>query len=278
LEKKNLIILFLFIAIVGLSVSAMYLYSTYGSETTSSERINILLLGADARTPEHNGFTDSITILSIDKKTKETFLLSIPRDTMVEIPGRGVDKINSAYAYGNINTTKTAVEDFLKVRIDYYVVVDFTSFKEMVDTLGGINMYVDPHISAVRPELHGKTGMSRLTGDEALILLRFRQDSQSEGGRMRRHQEAIKAIFNEVLDPSNIVHAPAILNQLMQNVKTDIPPLQATIVENLVTGFDIDKAQIGVVTGEYTLINGENSMIPDMNKTEAMVVRLGLRK
>lgn len=263
---------------VGLSVSALYLYSMYGSETNSSERINILLLGADARNPDHNGYTDSITIFSIDKKTKETFLLSIPRDTMVEIPGRGVDKINSAYAYGNINTTKTAVENFLNVRIDYYVVVDFTSFQEMVDTLGGINMYVDPHISAVRPELHGKTGMSRLTGDEALILLRFRQDSQSEGGRMKRHQEAIKAIFNEAIDPSNVLQAPAILNQLMQNVKTDIPPLQTTIVENLVTGFDIDKAQIGVVTGEYTLINGENSMIPDMNKTEAVVVKLGLRK
>lgn len=261
----------------GLSFSAWNLYNTFTSDGIGSERINILLLGSDARTPEHNGYTDSITILSIDKKTKEIFLLSIPRDTMVQIPGRGVGKINSAYAYGDINTTKTAVENFLNVRIDYYALVDFTSFKEMVDTLGGINMYVEPHISAVRPELNGKTGMSRLTGSEALVVLRFRQDSESEGGRMKRHREAIKAITDEILKPSNILKLPMILNQLRQNVKTDIPPVETTVIEKLITGFDIDNAKIEVVPGNYTNINGENSMIPDMNKTEAILVELGLR-
>ncbi len=277
MDKKNIIILLLFISIAGLSFSAWNLYNTFTSDGIGSERINILLLGSDARTPEHNGYTDSITILSIDKKTKEIFLLSIPRDTMVQIPGRGVGKINSAYAYGDINTTKTAVENFLNVRIDYYILVDFTSFKEMVDTLGGINMYVEPHISAVRPELNGKTGMSRLTGSEALVVLRFRQDSESEGGRMKRHREAIKAITDEILKPSNLLKLPMILNQLRQNVKTDIPPVETTVIEKLIAGFDIGNAKIEVVPGNYTNINGENSMIPDMNKTEAILVELGLR-
>ncbi|MDP3624032.1 MAG: LCP family protein [Methanobacteriaceae archaeon] len=277
MDKKNIIILLLFISIAGLSFSALNLYNTFTSDGIGSERINILLLGSDARTPEHNGYTDSITILSIDKKTKEIFLLSIPRDTMVQIPGRGVGKINSAYAYGDINTTKTAVENFLNVRIDYYILVDFTSFKDMVDTLDGINMYVEPHISAVRPELNGKTGMSRLTGSEALVVLRFRQDSESEGGRMKRHREAIKAITEEILKPSNVLKLPMILNQLRQNVKTDIPPVETTVIEKLITGFDIDNAKIEVVPGNYTNINGENSMIPDMNKTEAILVELGLR-
>ncbi len=277
MDKKNIIILLLFISIAGLSFSAFNLYNTFTSDGIGSERINILLLGSDARTPEHNGYTDSITILSIDKQTKEIFLLSIPRDTMVEIPGRGVGKINSAYAYDDINTTKTAVEDFLNVRIDYYALADFTSFKEMVDTLGGINMYVEPHISAVRPELNGKTGMSRLTGSESLVILRFRQDSESEGGRMKRHREAIKSITDEILKPSNVLKLPTILNQLSQNVKTDIPPVETTVIEKLIAGFDMDNAKIGVVTGNYTHINGENSMIPDMNKTEAIIVELGLR-
>jgi LCP family protein required for cell wall assembly len=278
LDKKNIILLLLFISIAGLSFSAWTLYNGSTLDAASSERINILLLGSDARTPEHNGYTDSINILSIDKKTKEVFLLSIPRDTMVEIPGRGLVKINSAYAYGDINTTKTAVENFLNVRIDYYALVDFTSFKEMVDTLGGINMYVEPHISAVRPELNGKTGNSRLTGSEALVVLRFRQDSESEGGRMKRHREAIKAITDEILKPSNVLKLPTIINQLRQNVKTDIPALETTVIEKLMAGFDIDNAQIEVVPGNYTTINGENSMIPDMNKTEVIIAKLGLRK
>lgn len=277
LDKKNIIILLLFISIAGLLFSAWNLYNASASDGIGSERINILLLGSDARTPDHNGYTDSITVLSIDKKTKKVFLLSIPRDTMVEIQGRGVAKINSAYAYGDINSTKTAVEDFLNLRIDYYALVDFTSFQEMVDTLGGINMYVEPHISAVRPKLHGKTGMNRLTGSEALIIVRFRQDSESEGGRMQRHREAIKALTDEILKPSNVLKLPTILNQLRQNVKTDIPAVETTVIEKLMAGFDIDNAKIEVVPGNYTTINGENSMIPDMNKTEAIVLELGLR-
>ncbi|KAF5059214.1 Polyisoprenyl-teichoic acid--peptidoglycan teichoic acid transferase TagV [anaerobic digester metagenome] len=275
MNKKMVILVLIGIIVLGVSLS-FFMFSP--KTNSSSERINILFLGADARTPQTQGYTDSINILSIDKKTKEVSLLSIPRDTRVQIAGKGVDKINSAYAYGDINTTKETVENFLKVRIDYYILVDFTDFKEMVDTLGGITMNVEPHISKARPELHGKTGVSKLTGEEALIYVRFRQDSESEGGRMRRHREAIQAIIDGALNPSNILQAPAVLNQLRENVKTDIPPLETTVIETLITGFDMDNARIGVVTGEYTHINGINYMIPDMDKTEKTVNELGLRK
>lgn len=261
----------LLVLVVGLS------YFLFIPKTESSERVNILFLGADARTPQDQGFTDSINILSIDKRTKEISLLSIPRDTRVQVAGKGVDKINHAYAYGDINTTIDTVENFLNVRIDYYILVDFTDFKEMVDTLGGVTMEVEPHISAARPELHGKTGVSKLTGEETLIYVRFRQDSESEGGRMKRHREAIKAIINEALNPSNILQAPNVLNQLRGDVKTDIPPLETTVIEKLVTGFDIDNAKTGVIAGEYKHIDGMNYMIPDMNKTEKTVTELGLR-
>lgn len=275
MDKKILILVLVGIIVLAAGVS----YFLFVPQTnSSSERINILFLGADARSSQNQGYTDSINILSIDKKTKEVSLLSIPRDTRVQITGRGVDKINSAYAYGDINTTIDTVENFLKVRIDYYVLVDFSDFKELVDSLGGITMNVEPHISAVRPELHGKTGVSKLTGEEALIYVRFRQDSESEGGRMKRHREAITAIINEALNPSNILQAPTVLNQLRENVKTDIPPLETTVIETLITGFDIENAQTGVVTGEYTHINGINYMIPDMNQTEKVVIKLGLRK
>nr|WP_319374371.1 LCP family protein [uncultured Methanobacterium sp.] len=275
MNRKIVILGFVGILVLVVGVSLSYLL--FIPKTESSERINILFLGSDARSPQDQGYTDSINILSIDKNTKNVSILSIPRDTRVQIAGRGVDKINSAYAYGDINTTIDTVENFLNVRIDYYVLVDFTDFKEMVDTVGGITMNVEPHISAVRPELHGKTGVSKLTGDEALIYVRFRQDSDSEGGRMKRHREAISAIIHEALNPSNILQAPAVLNQLRENVKTNIPPLETTVIEKLITGFNIDNATTGVVTGEYTHINGINYMIPDMNKTEETVIKLGLR-
>lgn len=274
MNKKILILALIGIFIL---VVASFSFLLLTPKTNSRERINILLLGADARTNQTHGFTDSIGILSIDKNTKEVCLLSIPRDTRVQIAGNGVDKINHAYAYGDVNNTIKTVENFLDVKIDYYILVDFTDFKEMVDTLGGITMYVEPHVSAARPELHGKTGESRLTGAEALTYLRFRSDNASEGGRIKRHQQAIKAIINEALNPSNILEAPTVFNMLRENVKTNIPPLETTVIEKLITGFDIDNATTGVVTGEYTHINGINYMIPDMNKTEETVIKLGLR-
>ncbi len=262
------------IVIIGVALS----FLVFINESESSERINILLLGSDDRTGQMRGNTDSMSVLSIDKNTTEVSLLSIPRDTRVDIPGRGVDKINSAYPYGDIDTTIETVENFLDIRIDYYILVDFKEFKEMVDTLGGITLDVEPHVARAVPELHGKSGISRLNGEEALAYLRFRFDEDADPGRVRRHQKAIQSIIQETLNPSNISNAPAILNQLRKNVRTNIPPLETTLIDTLIQGFDIENSKTAVITGEWVTINGIVYLIPDMDKTEEMVVELGLRK
>ncbi len=273
---KNWLKLVVVISILLVAASLSFLI--FNSEIIKpSEKINILLLGADARTSSNPGFTDSITILSIDKNTTNVSLLSIPRDTVVEIPGRGEDKINSAYPYTGINNTITTVENFLDIKIDYYILVDFTEFKELVDSLGGITMDVQPHVTAAVPELNGKSGVSRLNGDEALAYLRFRSDSASEGGRIKRHQEAIDAIITEIFKPSNLDNLPTILNQLRQNVKTNIPLTETTLIKKFSTGFSLENATIRVVPGYYTKINGQNCFIPNKEETEKIVVELGLR-
>lgn len=262
------------IVIIGVALS----FLVFINESESSDRINILLLGSDDRTGQMRGNTDSMSVLSIDKNTTEVSLLSIPRDTRVDIPGRGVDKINSAYPYGDIDTTIETVENFLDIRIDYYILVDFKEFKEMVDTLGGITLDVEPHVASAVPELHGKSGISRLNGEEALAYLRFRFDEDADPGRVRRHQKAIQSIIQETLNPSNISNAPAILNQLRKNVRTNIPPLETTLIDTLIQGYDIENSKTAVITGEWVTINGIVYLIPDMDKTEEMVVELGLRK
>lgn len=245
--------------------------------TTSSERVNILLLGVDARVPGQAGNTDSISVLSIDKSTQEISLLSIPRDTRVEISGIGTDKINHAYPQGGIDTTVETVENFLDIRIDYYVLINFDQFKEIVDTVGGINMEVEPHVASAVPQLSGKAGESRLNGEEALAYVRFRFDDEGDPGRVRRHQRAIQAIINEALNPANIMDAPAIFNHLMRNVKTNIPPLETTVINMLISGIDLENAQTAMVKGEWTTINGIVYLIPDRDNTEEIVRELGLR-
>jgi len=89
----------------------------------SYKRVNILIVGCDEI--ENHGRADTIVFLSISPKTKDVLILSIPRDTRVEIPGRGVDKINHAYAFGGKKLISETVTSFLDLPINFYVVADF---------------------------------------------------------------------------------------------------------------------------------------------------------
>lgn len=270
LQILGIISLILILAIVIL------LFAPLTKDT--GDKINILLLGVDARDLEHPGNTDSISIISIDKSTKEVSLLSIPRDTRVPISGRGIDKINSAYPYGGLNTTISAVENFLGVKIDYYVLVNFQEFKNIVDTLGGIYIDITPNESAKIPELNGAKGLTKLNGDQTLAYDRFRFDSQGDVGRVKRHQKTIKAITDEFLKPANLSKAPAVLNQLNSNIHTNIPLLETTVLEKFFQGFNLDNGKTAIISGNWTTINGIVYLIPNNETKERMVTELGLRE
>ena len=240
-------------------------------------RINILLLGRDAQNSIYSGNTDSITILSIDKDTKKVSLLSIPRDAKVNISGHGMDKINAAYGFGGINLTVKTVENFLNVPIDYYVVINFEEFKSIVDTLGGVYIDVEPHIAAFRPELNGKAGYSKLNGEQTLLYARFRQDDAGDVGRVERHQKILEAIYKESFKPANLVKLPTVINQLRENTHTNISPYDLVIIQQVLSGFNLDNAQTAVISGNGTRINGIYYLIPDKDKAEQMVTELGLR-
>jgi LCP family protein required for cell wall assembly len=101
--------------------------------------------------------SDTIIVVSLDKKNKDIHVLSIPRDTRVRIPGYGIDKINAATAFGGSSLAVKTVKDFLGVPIHNYVVVKLSSFRNIVDVLGGIEMdikedmkYIDPSVGGVR--------------------------------------------------------------------------------------------------------------------------------
>ncbi|MGC9516066.1 MAG: LCP family protein [Methanomicrobiales archaeon] len=262
------------ILILVLAIGVLFVLAP---QDQNRERINILLLGVDARDINHPGNTDSITILSIDKETKEVAMLSIPRDARVQIVGQGVNKINSAYPHGGFDATIQTVENFLDIKIDYYILINFEEFKNIVDTLGGIYVDVEASTAAAVPELNGKSGLSKLNGEQALAYARYRFDSAGDMGRVKRHQKIIQAIIDEALKPSNLPKAPVILNQLRNNMRTNILPYDTVILEKFVQGFKLDEAKIGMVTGDYTTINGIVYLIPDEEAKEKIVTELGLR-
>ena len=270
-QKALIILILILIPItVGLIVELQL------NDQQTGGKINILLLGRDAQNPIYSGNTDSITILSIDKKTKKVALLSIPRDSKVNIPGHGMDKINAAYGDGGINLTVTTIENFLNIHIDYYVVIDFEEFKSIVDTLGGINVNVEPQIAAYRPEL-GQAGVKKLNGDQTLLYARFRQDNEGDIGRVHRHQKIIAEIVKESLEPSNLPKLPSILNQLRENTHTNVPIYDSVMLGKLLMDFDINNAPVEMITGKSQRVNGIYYLIPDRADAEKKVVELDLR-
>src|SRR5207244_10638311 len=100
-------------------------------------RVNILLLGVGGAGHDGPNLSDTIMVVSIDPKTKDVAMLSIPRDLYVKIPGHGYGKINAANVYGGPTLAARTVANVIGVPIHYYAVIDFSGFKQAVDSVGG---------------------------------------------------------------------------------------------------------------------------------------------
>ena len=112
-----------------------------GEREPLPDLLNILILGLDSR--EQVCRADTVMLLTLNNKTGSINITSIPRDMRVPIPGYGLDKINHAYAYGEVALSQVVVEDFLDIRIDHYRTTDVDGFVNIVDALGGIELEVE---------------------------------------------------------------------------------------------------------------------------------------
>lgn len=101
---------------------------------------SVLFIGTDGRSVDDRGRSDSMILVSLNKKTNEIIMTSFLRDSYVNIPGRGMDKLNAAYAYGGAELLMDTIERNFNVKIDHYVLVNFTSFASIIDAAGGIDL------------------------------------------------------------------------------------------------------------------------------------------
>jgi LCP family protein required for cell wall assembly len=222
------------------------------------DRLNFLLLGYRGVDDPNGGLlTDSIMVVSIKKSTGEVALISVPRDLYVTLPhSENKGKINEAYALGTKNGgwqdalaySKQEVEDVTGLNINYVASIDFTAFKEIIDTLGGITIYLDQPFVEKVPFAEGPislpAGSNTLSGEKALLYSRARESS-SDFDRVRRQQQVLLAIKSKALslgvitNPAKIV---SIVNSLGNHVRTDAELWE---MEDLAVVFSkIDNAKI----------------------------------
>ncbi|MGC4377989.1 LCP family protein [Fictibacillus sp. Mic-4] len=246
--------------------------------TLGENPVTILLLGVEDY-PGSPGHSDSIMLLTINPKTKETAILSIPRDTRAFLPiVQREDKITHAYAFGKKGhkeeATIDAVEHLLDVPIDYYITTNFLGFKKAVDDLGGIDVNVpfDFQQHAMK-EIGGgtltfKKGEMHLNGKEALTFAQMRKkDPKGDFGRQERQQQVIKALADKALSITSLTKANDLLETVGDNVKTNISLREMFAIRNFYkTIQNNDFERWTLKKGKDAMINGIYYYQPNMDE------------
>ncbi|WP_339312635.1 LCP family protein [Paenibacillus sp. FSL M7-0896] len=194
-----------------------------------TEPVNILLMGVDARGVKKGEVprSDTMLVASLDPVKKKFYVFSILRDTYVDIPDHGTQRINAAITYGP-NTAMQTVSDLLGIPIQYYVYTDFQGFMKLVDAVGGVDYEVEKDMryttKADGPEfdIDLKKGFQHLDGKMALQYVRFRHDATSDFTRTERQRGFLKAVADKVISTTSIIKLPTILGEVTPYIDTNL--------------------------------------------------------
>ncbi len=165
-------------------------------EGESDPPINIVLMGSDTRGGER-GRSDVLQLLHIPGDRSGSYLMSIPRDTWVQLPGRGNAKINAAYSYGGAGLTIETMENLLDVRMDHTVIIDFEGFIRVIDALDGVT--VDNEHASRSGGYSFPEGEVELTGESALVYVRERKNLPGgDFDRAERQRDVVMAVVDKL--------------------------------------------------------------------------------
>lgn len=232
LNRRTLIGFAAALAVGGRIVAAAQDYAT-PADLPIKDVYTFLVLGMDTRPDESELNTDVMMVSRVDLRANTVRSMSIPRDLYVEIPGVGYNKINQAFKSVATNgredwmqgmaASKATVEHNFGVSIDAVLSVRFEGVKQIIDTFGGVT-FNNPY--ELRDEKFGDlyfpAGEQRINGEQALQLMRSR-NQDGDDGRVMRQQLIVSALLEEAKNPANLVKLPELVSTLRDSVITTIP-------------------------------------------------------
>lgn len=250
--------------------------------------LNILCLGIDHNYDEKGmpfssgARSDTVFVISVDSNGEQVNMLSIPRDTWVNIPGYGFEKINAAYALGDISLAKKVIGNFLGVEMDHYVVIRVKAAEELVNALGGLEIDVEKDMDYDdnwgNLHVHLRKGPQVLSGKDAVGYARFRYDEEGDWGRMRRQQQVINTVIKEVKKPANLTKLDKIGKIIHENVDTDLTAAQIVDLARLYKDFDRSRMKSGIIKGDDAFSSaGASIIIPYEDEKMDLVKKLLVR-
>lgn len=197
------------------------------AQAAPAKTFNILVIGTDAPTEGTGEIRADVLVLAVcDPAGNGLKALSIPRDTLVEFPGAGEDRINNAYTKGGAGLTRTLVSGLTGLTVDRHVVVDFRGFEELIDLLGGVEVEVDKRMY-YQDKKQGllidlQKGRQRLNGSQALGFIRYRRDAMGDLARVERQQQVIGAMLRQAAKVKPWTKAIPLYRWWRQYIQTDL--------------------------------------------------------
>lgn len=201
-----------------------------------SRPVNILVMGIDQGldvpedqkvTDVFNSRSDTMLLVRLNPDTHKTSVLTIPRDTQVDIPGLGVNKINAANWKGGAELAAQVVSQTLDgAPVDRYVRISTNAFREIVDVVGGVEVFVpkrmlyEDHTQKLKIDL--QPGLQTLNGTEAEGFVRFRKDNLGDIGRTQRQQMLLKALQKKFENPLMLTRLPQIFSVLQKHIDSNL--------------------------------------------------------
>jgi polyisoprenyl-teichoic acid--peptidoglycan teichoic acid transferase len=213
-------------------------------------------VGYDHLVNSFHGLSDSMLLLRFDPEEEKVSVLSIPRDTRVNIEGYGIRKINHANDYGGpALTAKVAGELLGGVKIDRYVRVNVQGVEKLIDALGGITVNVPKDMKYTDFSQHLyidlKKGVQHLDGDKTMQFLRFRYDEYGDISRVQRQQMLMRSAVEQTLKPATIVKIPKILSVIQSHLDTNLTVRELMALSNFASKTDRSDIQMMMLPGDF---------------------------
>lgn len=255
--KRILKMILLFLMFVVLFSSVILLTNFFKPKNNidqdNKNEFLFLMAGVDDKGEEFGTRTDTMMLVKANLNEKKIDLISIPRDSLVNINGY-MDKINAAHSYGGIDLTIETVRDFLGIDLTNYVVIPFDAVVDGIDALGGIDIDVSEDIASA---MDITPGTHRFTGSEALDYVRFRKGyANADLGRIATQQDFVMQFIHEATRAKNIPKLPIVYMSMSDKIKTNMSFSQMSKLALAFRGIDKDDINQVRLEGEVVDIDG----------------------
>jgi polyisoprenyl-teichoic acid--peptidoglycan teichoic acid transferase len=238
--------------------------------------VNTLVMGSDSGSnPGETGWcrSDVMLLVCVQERDKRAVVVSIPRDTMVQIPGYGTQKINAAHAFAGPTGAIRCVKSFLGIDVNHYVELNFDGFQKMINALGGVRVHIakainDPHAGYVA------AGDQVLDGWRSLVVVRSRRLLDGDIDRITNQQLFIKALIDKVKSEQSVWTGKKLLDIFASTCNSDYTADQVLTLSEELRGFSPDNVQFVTLPGIQQYVDGLSYFLASRGQVTRMVTEI----